>query len=363
MADLPNILAGPIVRRVEPRLATVWLALCKAADVRVLLFECGGVPAGGTPLVTGKPCKTVRSGERLWVAAATVRLEGAAVLRPGTIYSYNVQIDFEGGASIDLQSEGLLKDETDGDRPANGVDASAPTHLALGYEDDLLPSFATLSGDTGKLRFAHASCRKPHGPSYDATACLDDEIEGGRLDAEERPAALFLTGDQIYADDVAACLLPALNKLGHKLLNPQDVGAGKDEPVPLPGGVAAATMENFPALRRQKLISEVAKFTSSDAACHLMSFAEFAAMYLFAWSPRAWLPVSPADEVFVGFRPSDPGVAPDGVANPLVREHLTDWETYMICDDHEVTDDWNPNGRWVARVTASTWAGGCSPTA
>ncbi|MBA2680765.1 MAG: hypothetical protein H0U76_20515, partial [Ktedonobacteraceae bacterium] len=35
---LPLILAGPIVRRVEPQLVTVWLALKEARDVTLYIY-------------------------------------------------------------------------------------------------------------------------------------------------------------------------------------------------------------------------------------------------------------------------------------------------------------------------------------
>ena len=37
--DLPLILAGPILRRIEPNLVSVWLALSEAASVQLTLWE------------------------------------------------------------------------------------------------------------------------------------------------------------------------------------------------------------------------------------------------------------------------------------------------------------------------------------
>jgi hypothetical protein len=150
-------------------------------------------------------------------------------------------------------------------------------------------------------------------------------------------------------------------------------------------------LTNFPAMRRQKTVWDLARFTSDSASSHLLSFGEYAAMYLAAWSSRIWRSLPEAGAVI---KPVSAGV--DGA----VKDHLTEWEkcakkkaekekdptitfasmktpgfirkktavevyrtavpkaaralancaTYMIFDDHEVTDDWNLNKRWQNRV-------------
>src|SRR5262249_61645794 len=102
MADpqLPLILAGPILRRVEPRLVAVWVALSDPRAVVLTVFEgrqvAGtgpGVFTGGTPRVRGAT-NTVRIGDRLHVAVAVAELEGApaAPLVSSLNYSYNVSL-------------------------------------------------------------------------------------------------------------------------------------------------------------------------------------------------------------------------------------------------------------------------------
>lgn len=49
----------------------------------------------------------------------------------------------------------------------------------------------------------HGSCRKLHGDGEDCLASADELIATSVEDVNKRPRALFLTGDQIYADDVA----------------------------------------------------------------------------------------------------------------------------------------------------------------
>jgi hypothetical protein len=92
--SLPLVLAGPIVRRIEPRLASVWVALSAPSNVQLDLFD-GRVEAGsGSPLFRGVPVPALRAGEHLYFAVATVDLESSAsVLLPGHIYSYNLRFD------------------------------------------------------------------------------------------------------------------------------------------------------------------------------------------------------------------------------------------------------------------------------
>jgi hypothetical protein len=282
-------------------------------------------------------------------------------LTPGQLYSYDVEIGGNGLRGLDL-----LRDQTN------------PRQLALGYVQNRLPSFVAPPARLDQVRLAHASCRKPNGPGFDALAWLDDHIED-TFTSPERTQQLFLTGDQIYADDVAACLLPMLNGLAAELLgNTERLQIG-----PNAGDTVDATLTNLPAMFRQKLMRELAGFSSTAAANHLMSFGEYAAMYLAAWSPRVWGTLAASNDVLKTPSGSAASVAPhltqwDACAAehgktfkelrekgfndekarvelfragvPKVARALANVATYMIFDDHEVTDDWNLNARWRNRA-------------
>ena len=129
-------------------------------------------------------------------------------------------------------------------------------------------------------------CRRSIAFSSDT---LDDTIE--------RPQQLYLTGDQIYADDVSDTLLPMLTQLGRELLGPDEVLPVDDKKVPV-------TLINFPAARRSKLMRLEAKFSTGSAANHLLSFGEFAAMYLAVWSSRAWRAMAKPEDIFIGAGPN-----------------------------------------------------------
>ena len=382
---IPLLLAGPIVRRVEPRLVSVWVALRDSVpvtlhvwtDQQVASATAGSVSSGNAPVVTGPRITPRRFGQKLHIAVATAELTAPTPpLTPGQLYSYD--LTFHAGAGdTGLRGLDLLRDEPAAPRLPD-VDPAAPRHLALGYVENRLPSFVAPPATVDLVRLAHASCRKPNGPGYDALAWLDDHIQDTFSDAE-RPQQLFLTGDQIYGDDVAACLLPMVSGLAAELL-----GATERLQIgPNAGDTVDATLTNLPAMFRQKVVRELGGYSSTDAASHLMAFGEFAAMYLAAWSPRVWRALANAGDVLKTPAGAAPSVAPhltqwdacaaeqgktfrelreegferekDSVelfrdAVPNVARALANIATYMIFDDHEVTDDWNLNARWRNRA-------------
>lgn len=378
--NLPLILSGPIVRRVEPTSVSVWVALSAGRTVELGLWVGStAAPAGffgnGTA-VHRASVETLRLGDKLHLAVVTLDLT-AAPLIPAQVYAYNLV--FTGGAAnADLSSEGMLRDEGP---------AEDQTRLALGYLPGLLPTFALPPASLDRLKIVHGSCRKAHGHGADGLAPLDRLIERTRDDAFARPHQLFLTGDQVYADDVAMGLLPQLTVAGNALL-------GATEKVPLKTMTGTTNVEvtpaNFPATWRQELMLRQARFTSGAASSHIMSFGEACALYLFAWSNVLWDDPTPKDELFP---PSDenrtvdqivaalPGHLQDlyppkgrrekiearaGLAGhyddekddlsvfrkalPSVQRALANVPSYMIFDDHEVTDDWYLTLDWRDKV-------------
>src|SRR6185437_4282556 len=98
MADLPLVLAGPIVRRVEPRLCSFWIALREPSDnVTASIWRgiqtagpAGGSVSSGDAKVASQSVKTRRFGKQLHVALITVKIDSPAQpLVPGTIYAYD----------------------------------------------------------------------------------------------------------------------------------------------------------------------------------------------------------------------------------------------------------------------------------
>lgn len=398
---LPLILAGPILRRVEPNLVSVWVALRDAAQVKLVLWD-GQIeapdpddfsswfrsPNPGTP--------TVRLGERLHVVVVTARLPEEKTLARERLYSYDLAIRTDGQTSPHtLQSLGLLDNA-----PANAdPDGNHTKHLALGYQPGLLPCVVLPPNELTDLKIVHGSCRNPDTSFPDGLAWVDDLLSADNTyeSAINRPHQLFLTGDQIYADEVPRPLLKMLHDAIAELFGatveqlPLKNPSAPEERIAVP-----ADLLHFPVGRRGNLIRNEGGMTTTAGGSHLLSFGEFCAMHLFVWSNEirnAILPDAfpPADQLppkidgevqlpdtvkraitrnhadkLVTFLDYD-HTGPDGPSYdtdrarlteffrtlPKVRRALANIPTYMMFDDHEITDDWYLNPTWHDRVNAS----------
>jgi hypothetical protein len=394
---VPLVLAGPIARRVDARYCSFWVALSQPATVTADVWPgiqrsdtVGSVVSGDPKVATGS-APTIRFGEKLFVAVVTAR--ASTSLQPGAIFSYD--LSFEPGAGgtfarTNLKGQGLLDDEPASPRLA-GVHPDAPRHLALGYRPGQLPSFVTAAPAIADLRVAQGSCRNPAADGADASGFLDREIEQNLENAVARPQQLFLTGDQIYADDVPRSMMKPVVDLAAELIGVTG------EQLPVGGSQVPITVKNFPIQRRLRLVREEARMTTTDGHNQMLGFGEFTALHLLAWSSRVWGPLATPADVYREKSDSD------------VADKLTDWEdchhdklgqpslaawkdkettlqpglptttferdagrtviyrnsvpkaarllancaTYMICDDHEITDDWNQTKRWRNRVVSN----------
>jgi hypothetical protein len=333
---LPLILAGPILRSTQPNGATVWVALKESCNVTLEIFD-----TRGNILITGTR-KTIQLGSNLHIVAVTAD-SISNIFLSGENYLYN--LDFGNGKK--LNSPGILN--------ANGSIAS------IAYSPYSLPSFALPPQNLNELRILHGSCRKLHGENLDALAAVDKMIrEALAQDPKKRPHQLFLTGDQIYVDDVADCLLFMLMDASETLL-------GWLEPLPDVKNI----QELLPG-KRNNLATNIAGLTASLdklnqvsnlAKSHLFTFGEFLTMYLFAWSDTLWI----LPEDFPQFSDINPnsrqsnnipaefkqevGYLKEFLSTLKdVRRGLANIPTYMIFDDHEITDDWNLNMAWCDRV-------------
>jgi hypothetical protein len=375
--EWPQLLCGPMLRRVTPRSVSVFVALKEAHEV---WLDIHLMPDPGSSIVCPLPghgvtwTPTLALGERLHVLCLTLTLPGAvSSLDSDWIYGYNLKFRRSPGA------QALSLAEIDGNLLAGDY--------PLGYAPGLLPSFCLPPAELSKLNVVHGSCRKPHGEGRDMLAVLDDFIAQEHEHFHLRPHQLFLTGDQIYADDVNLCLLRTLTETGKALL-------GWDEAMPNADGAHAFSLGddwdgNWPrgGPRRETFVGPegAVGYTSDYRDGHLMFLAEFCAMYLMAWSDALW-PREPVDASAPAHLPGTltlptvdqsirvvdwVGVVPvarieDEVKQkvaagreaalvyasslPKVRRALANVPTYMMFDDHEVTDDWNLNWAWVRQV-------------
>jgi len=294
------------------------------------------------------------------------------ILRRVTDSSVTVWVALQKAANVTLQ----IKSATG----ANvGNPATAPT-IAVGRFLHSLPSFALPPPNLNELRIIHGSCRMPHANGPDALSILDSLIAPTAQNAAERPHRLLLTGDQIYADDVAAVLLMQLMDASNTLLGTDTAPGGWQAEELRPGNLKPSS---YPALSRSIILAD-AGFTSVDRRSHLMSLGEYLCMYLFTWSDVLWpavaaLPTAAevtaaAQAAFSGWLPSgaikrlkaladfkkDSSDVPGDLADvkvhlqtlPKVRRALANIPTYMI---------FGPPLRSRAPTPPPGLAGRCSP--
>jgi len=365
------ILAGPILRRVESDSVSVWVALSESPTKVRLSVYVGRVSditpsvlfstSGLTPVGDGKAEQDdiLRIGEKLYVTVVTAPIPQK--LSSGQEYSY--LLSFEGltdptianNGTADLKSLGLLGPNNDIYRP----------NLPLGYALGSLPSFAAPPTNPEDLIILHGSCRKMHGADRDAMSFADAIV--GNL-PPFRPHQLFLTGDQIYADEVPSVISWELSHIARELFGIEEaIGVSDTGGNLVPGSPFGVNRFTFPPGSRQTLIRKYARLSSTAAASHLLSFGEFCAMYLMTWSNVLWPdqlaaknvvfdpnpPLPPTKSLLdkVGTSASDFDADTNAVFEyrthlPEIRRLLANVPVLMILDDHEITDDWYLSGGW-----------------
>ncbi|HEY9691666.1 MAG TPA: hypothetical protein V6D15_05650 [Oculatellaceae cyanobacterium] len=347
LEHLPLILAGPILRRTEADAVTVWLALKAPCEVTLKVYSTqAGTGEVISDLVLKGDRSTVQLGKYLHLVAVTATPIIRAQLQPGQIYAYDLDFGECVSASADLPVRTLLQ-ALNSENFLTGV--------IISYFDHQLPTFAMPPDDLNHLQIVHGSCRKIHGGGSDALAILDKLIEKNASIPNSRPQQLFLTGDQIYGDDVADPLLSVITEVGNTLL-------GWEEDLPINVDEYRKPSQLKPGTR-----SDIAKdyggFTAmlhnqpEKAKSHLFSLGEYYAMYLFAWSPVLWQENFPKGNT-VKTNAKEAQIWDKEVKAiqnfardlPKVRRALANVSTYMICDDHDISDDWYLNLEWCMRV-------------
>jgi hypothetical protein len=336
LTELPLILAGPILRHTTSDSVTVWVALKAACQVNLCVFATAdrGNQIGST-LLSGSR-NTIAIGAHLHIVAVTATAAQGEELTPDRVYAYDLTFSDEQTPTQSLQQAMSAPD----------IPNWNISYFAHGY-----PTFVLPPSQIADLRIGHGSCRKPHGDGCDALALLDRLIAESADLPSRRPQQLFLTGDQIYGDDVADPLLWAASQLGELLLGwTERLPADRKSPELTVGDRAevATCQAGFTTGlhgRRHKVVN------------HLFSLGEYYAVYLLTWSPSCWPQLFPAGNAITKHRRAakrwDRQVRQlerfrDGLG--CVRRALANIPLYTIFDDHEVSDDWNLNRAWCLRV-------------
>ncbi len=265
---LSLIFCGPIIRRLTPQGGVFWWVSpepvegefrCWAGAEQDLLFSCP---------VDGSSTTRIPVGKSAWVHLFAPRFNGR--LPENEKIGYTLMLN-QSGKQFDIRDE--------------------LPHLL--YEGESGLSFVIKMKVNVLL---HGSCRNPHHASDDSFIGADKVIRDSLSRTENRPALLMLTGDQIYADDVAGPMLHAIHQVICLL-------GLYDETFEQAGVTDSLALYSDPQTyyQRKEILPKTRVgrkwyfrgglhpvFTSFFAHNHLISFAEYLAMYLLAWSPELW---------------------------------------------------------------------------
>ncbi len=351
---IPLVLAGPILRRMQPSRLAFWMAVRSECDVRLELRLPDGSMQTHEWLArdVGGAVRQIKAGEHLVYLLIDCSLK--APLPLDVWVSYRLSLRFVSNHQVGWQDHTIWASD-------------------LCYSGHDWPGFQISS----KVRaLLHGSCRKPHHDSGDGLVAADAHVaenvpQNGNGEAgNDLPAALVMSGDQIYADDVAGPMLRAIHQVASRLgFSDETLG---DLDVALPDLASDMYAHPHSYYEREQFLPkkgperdllgvlfrgvEKPVFTSVNAHNHLITLAELLSMYLLVWSPSVWdgLDLSPPDglseehqalyvqelKVIKAFR--------DGLNQ--VRRVMAHVPVAMIFDDHDITDDWNLNRAWEETV-------------
>lgn len=329
---MPQVIAGPIVRKVTSTECHIWVVTSNA-DSPTLNLSANEVVVSGN-------CQreTIRVGKYAFIHLLSFTSSEPFEDTARIGYSLSFSDDAQ-QASWENEQRGLLYD--------------GQSSLCFHY---------TETPET----ILHGSCRKPHFHSDDALAQVDVLHKNAFKKQNDFPDLLLMTGDQIYADDVAGPMLKAIHSVIDRL------GLYHEA---LEGAVVTNTNElathEHGYYEREQLLPQIATntvlssiffgakkkpvFTSVNAQNHLIGSAEIIAMYLLVWSDTLWADINiDKDGIPQKYHAifDKEHEALNGFVKqlPQVRRALAHIPTYMIFDDHDVTDDWNLTRGWEQEV-------------
>ncbi|SFE31993.1 hypothetical protein SAMN05216372_11558 [Pseudomonas straminea] len=328
VTDLPDVLAGPLLRRLEPGRLVLWLVASRPLQLTLRLAH-GEQPASDQAL-GDDACQRLMVGEHAVIHLIDLHLD--------TPLPQDTRIDYD-----------LLIDGTQGI-------AEWAAHLL--YDGATCPNFVLRARIDQLL---HGSCRKPHHAANDGLLCADRLLAAPHA-PHERPALLMHSGDQVYVDDVAGPMLYAIHQLIERLglYHEWLEGAVIDDSTELYRHPASYyhRADLLPALKSNETLrerffggTEKPIFTSSNADNHLVTLAEVLAMYLLVWSPTPWQlldnaapELSAEDAQRYDSERACIAAFVDNLGD--VARVLAHLPNLMIFDDHDITDDWNLSAQW-----------------
>ena len=322
-ANLPILLMGPMVRRAEQTGVCIQFATSKPANCQINLLnvECYSDQ------------HTVSLGEHLYLHFVIIKpIDNKLPL--DSLLSYELVID---DTAIDLS-------------PWCYSNQTTPAFVIPDKLSDIL----------------HGSCRNAHHPAKDSLVSASQWQNAQRGNNTQGAQLLLLSGDQVYADDVAGPMLLAIYQLIKAL------GIYKEQPlaIELPDDINEQLynrhlfLPKTPWQKRSKLgvgywlKKDEPHFSSVKAYNHLIHFEEYIALYLLNFSAAAWQCVDIQNTTYSGQNKQNKTIF-DAEKTALIdyAKGLSEVErlfanvsTLMMFDDHDVTDDWNLTAGWEQAI-------------
>ena len=324
--SLPLVLAGPILRHCDQNHFTLWFV--SREPLSDMTLELNATSYELTP----DTYHCIPLGARAF--QYLLQIETEALLPAVQSISYRLTTTEQG--DIFGQLPGINYDHQ-----------STPNFIIKPQLDDIM----------------HGSCRNPHHHSADALVAADTRLSQ-LTNIHQRPAILMLTGDQVYVDDIAGPMLVAIGQvidmLGLVQEDFHDASIGSSQQLKYTAKGCYQRHKNllphtqYPAktpLWRWYRNHPI--FTSSLAENHLVSLGEMIALYLLTWSPALWELVDIPQSVSeltpthsLRWQKEWQNLLAFKTGLTQVRRLLAHVPTYMIFDDHDITDDWNLTARW-----------------
>ncbi len=353
-SPLPLLLAGPILRKTTATEVVLWVVTSTQISGTTQLFNA----EQETPFYSSSldEQESIQVGTYAWVTL--IHLQGEFPTNVPLEY----QIETEQGSITELAPHLVYKDtRTNNDSSRIEFKISTAADYIL-----------------------HGSCRNPHHPSKDSLVAADNKIANQTV--LERPDMLMMSGDQIYADHVAGPTLDAIQQV-IQLLGLIGEELPTDSQVNQINSSNALFESEYHLYQRHQLLPHhntsdslldkllpkrgVPIFSSTDCENHLVTLSEFIAMYLLVWSPTLWQCIDRERLIENDFKQAERQLTPaeqqqwrdesiiidDFVAGlPQVQRLFAHIPTYMIFDDHDVTDDWNLTVGWEHAVDQNRFA-------
>ncbi|MDH5927624.1 alkaline phosphatase family protein [Vibrio lentus] len=353
-SPLPLLLAGPILRKTTATEVVLWVVTSAPLSGTTQLFNA----EQETPFYSSSldEQESIQVGTHAWVTL--IHLQGEFPTNVPLEY----QIETEQGSITELAPHLIYKDtRTNND--------SSRVEFKISTAADYI---------------LHGSCRNPHHPSKDSLVAADNKIANQTV--LERPDMLMMSGDQIYADHVAGPTLDAIQQV-IQLLGLIGEALPTDSQVNQINSSDALFESEYHLYQRHHLLPHhntsdslldklfpkrgIPIFSSTDCENHLVTLSEFIAMYLLVWSPTLWQCINRERLIDNDFKQAGRQLTPaeqqqwrdesviidDFIAGlPQVQRLFAHIPTYMIFDDHDVTDDWNLTVGWEHAVDQNRFA-------